>query len=476
MVNSTDIYKKNKIIEECLDPNQYILYLMREGYRVGLIDQDTFERLQTQIMLLLKDSIMRYTKGESTSVKTETAQSILLSVLYSINACISNFNHPDHAIDYLKAYNIKEIYEKGLTEVVACLTESKMLYKKIKNSKLDVPIIAYHSTIDEGLPEFFNNYDVLFSAQYTMASIDYPLLFDDTDLQGIFYIKQYLEKLDIETHFCSLFPIEAIAKVLFNYGKVYRIDYSEALINIFEIVLTNSIFSVLSGNNAKELSITQLQYELIQENFENLDQTLCSSLFNKAIEQLIAELHLDQPKLRDYIRRFKSVLAPRFLNALNNNSLANIIILDKNESFQFDVIFDEGKRMDDDSFRTMIDLMMECADSAEKTAIIDSYINSLGDFIDMLEADCLFGDEFKYLYNTLGDMELSILARIVFMEEMRCCSTAFSLQVIYEKPMDMEWQIEYVGFLQTLNKERLVSIEKYINSSFQQNSFSSFLE
>jgi len=39
MVNSTDIYKKNKIIEERLDPNQYILSLMREGYPVGLIEQ-----------------------------------------------------------------------------------------------------------------------------------------------------------------------------------------------------------------------------------------------------------------------------------------------------------------------------------------------------------------------------------------------------------------------------------------------------
>ncbi|MEN6328176.1 MAG: DUF6179 domain-containing protein, partial [Syntrophomonas sp.] len=332
-------------------------------------------------------------------------------MLYSIDACIRNTNNPEDAIALLKADNIIELYEKGLKVVSSCLAETKSLYEEIKNHKLHIPLKAYNATIDEALPEFFINYDVIFKAQDTMASIDYPLLFDDMRIKGIFYIKQYLEKLEIETEFCSLFAIEDIDNLLLNYGRVYDLDYREALINIFEVLLTNSIFSALY-NNANKLCITKHQYEILLEKIKALDHTLYSSLINEAIEALLNELRIAHPELKNYIRKFKSVLMPRFLNALDHDSLSNVIILDI-EHHQFDNIFDEGKRMDNDSFRNLIEQILECTNIIEKNQIINSSIHSLGDFIDVLEADCLFGDEFIALFNTLGDVELSILARIV---------------------------------------------------------------
>jgi hypothetical protein len=465
----TDIEKQSAIKKQHLDPNQYTLSLIREGSRVGLIDQQTFNSIRLQLMTLLKESIMRYTKGESTSVKVETAQSILLSILYSIDACISNSNNPEDAISILKENNIVELYEKGLIIVSSSLEETKLLYEKVKNKKLHIPLKAYQATIDEALPGFFKNYDLMFKAQDTMASIDYPLLFDDMRIKGIFYIKQYLEKLEIETQFCSLFAIEDIEKVLFNYGKIYDLDYREALINVFEVLLTNSIFSALSSNNADKLSITKYQYEILRERLKALDHNLYSSLIGEAIEALLNDLRIELPELRDYIRNFKSVLMPRFLSALDHDSLPNVIILDIEERPQFDINFDEGKRMDDDNFRSLIEQIMECTNIIEKNKIISSSIHSIGDFIDVLEADCLFGDEFKALFNTLGDIELSILARIVFNEELRSDQLSLSLQSFVENPMDMQWKTEYAGFLSTLSKNRLNVIEEYIGSSLQAN-------
>lgn len=57
--------------------------------------------------------------------------------------------------------------------------------KKLK-IKLDVPVDAYQMTIDESLPVFMKHYDIIFEAQNTMASIDYPLAIDDIQLQGVF--------------------------------------------------------------------------------------------------------------------------------------------------------------------------------------------------------------------------------------------------------------------------------------------------
>ncbi|PKM76912.1 MAG: hypothetical protein CVU90_10060 [Firmicutes bacterium HGW-Firmicutes-15] len=474
-MKNTAIEKQSALGKERLDPNHYTLALIEEGHRLGLINQTAMDCIQTQLMSLLADLIIRYTKGESTSVKVETAQSLLLSILYSIDVCISSFPNPEDAIALLKAENLKEIYKKGLALVTSCVAYTRNLYQDIMDKKLDIPIQAYHSTLDEALPDFFNNYDEVFHAQDTMASMDYPLLFDDMHVQGIFYIKQYLESLAIETQFCSLFPKEDVAKLLANYGHVYRIDTREALINVFEVLLTNSLFSILASNKAIELDISKLQYELLRDKFKDLDPGLCSSLIREATEALLRDLGVDQAELRDYIRNFKNVLMPRFINALKHDCLENVIILDSNEHSPLDVMFDEGNTMDDESFRAVVDQIIDCAKAADKTAIINSTIHSLGDFIDILEADCLFGDEFQYLFDSLGDMELSILARIVFIEELRIDS-AFSLQSVGEEMMEMQWQREYIQFLQNISPDRLKSIDNYIHSSFQTMDSSDFLD
>ncbi|OPY61804.1 MAG: hypothetical protein A4E56_01816 [Pelotomaculum sp. PtaU1.Bin065] len=476
MMKCTDIEIKTIVNKERLDPNQYTLSLLKEGRRAGLIDRRTVDNIQSQIMSLLASLIIRHTKGESTSVKVETAQSIFMSMLYSIDACMSNFNKPEAAVSFLETHSVEDAYKKGFALVVSCLTKTKALYQGVKDKKLSVPIKAYHSTIDEALPEFFRSYDVVFKAHDTMAGIDYPLLLDDTRVNGIFYIKQYLEKLEIENQFCSLFNNKDVGKLLADYGRVYRIDYREALINVFEVLITNSVFSVLSESEANKLNISRYQYELLLDKFKGLDHSQCSSLIRKAFEALAADLRVDQPRLKAYIHNSTSVLMPRFLSALDHGYLDHVVVLESEENHQFDIIFDEGKSMDDGSFRSVVRQIMECTDPVEKTAIITSSIHSLGDFIDVLEANCLFEDEFSALFNALGDMELSILARIVFMEEIRNEPTGFSVRNAAEKPMERQWQTEYARFLLSLSADRIRAIEQYINSSLQETGSPRFLQ
>lgn len=463
---ATNIDNFKTLRQERLDRNNYTISLLNQGARVGLIDQAAIDGVQAQIMIILAELVRKYTKGESSSLKVETTQRLLMSVIYAIDAMLIEFDDPQEALQSLALNDIKEIYKKGLDLLEACLTESKQLYQTIAKDKLAVQIEAYHSTIN-ALAEFFQSYDLLYSAQDTMANLDYPLLFDDMSIQGIFYIKQYLEKLQLEDQFCQLFAPEDVNQLLYNYGRVYRINYSEALINVFEIVLSNAVFSVLSGNDGDQLRISQEQVELVRLKFSGLDQIHASLLIAEANETLISELKIDQPRTGDYIRNFKSVLLTRFLNAIAHDCLENVIIIDKQVNQQFDIIFDEGNRLDDESFRLVVDEIMECAFTKGKTDIVRSNIHSLGDFIDVLEADCFFGDEYYNLFDSFGDMELSILARIVFIEEIRSNLMEFSLASPGAKIMEMDWQIEYVNYLQSLNRERIKSIEIYIKSGLQ---------
>lgn len=125
---------------------------------------------------------------------------------------------------------------------------TKQRYQEVKKMKLNVPVDAYQMTIDDSLPVFMKHYDIIFEAQNTMASIDYPLAIDDMRLQGVFYIKQYLERLQMETRFCHFFSHQDIMYILINFGKINRFNYQIELFNIFELMINNAVFpSCLAG-------------------------------------------------------------------------------------------------------------------------------------------------------------------------------------------------------------------------------------
>ncbi|MEN6324922.1 MAG: DUF6179 domain-containing protein, partial [Syntrophomonas sp.] len=331
-----------------LNPNQYTLSLLQEGYRTGMIAQEDLDHIQSQIMALLAESIVKYTGGESTSVRTETAQRIMMSVLYAIDAFLKGLGPPEDAVAFITTGSIKEIYAGGLELLEAAFADTKQMYQEVLENKLGIPNAAYQLTIDD-LHQFFDRYDMRFNVPNTIASIDYPLLFDDQEVQGVFYIKQYLEKLALETEFCRLFYSQDLNKLLFNYGRVYRIDYRESLINVFEIVLNNTIFSVMSGSSAKILNISRCQFDYLENKLKAMDYGQGSALVSASIGGLLGELQIEKPVLRNYIQKYKEVLMPRLENALRNDSLEHLVILDEPETNQISYTLEEGKRMDNDS-------------------------------------------------------------------------------------------------------------------------------
>nr|WP_067932872.1 DUF6179 domain-containing protein [Alicyclobacillus kakegawensis] len=154
--------------------------------------------------------------------------------------------------------------KKGVERVSQCLEEVKSLYKEVKRHKLEVPVDAYHTTIDESLPLFIKKYNIIFEAHNTMASIDYPLGMDNMRLQGIVYIQHYLERLQLENEFCLRFNPDALIHMMESFGRLHRFDYRIELFNIFELSLHNSLFSILSGGDADQVQISTHQFERLE--------------------------------------------------------------------------------------------------------------------------------------------------------------------------------------------------------------------
>lgn len=457
------ISDKRKIDVKKLDKNQYLISLLQECLRKGIITSADMIDIQSNIMELLKELIMKYTKGESTSVTVEITEGLLSSLLYSLDFSLLKFDNPMEALLSLKERGVKGVYEEGIELIRLCVIDTKRLYQRTNKNKLHLEIDAYNESLDVAIPSFFEKYTVIFEAHNTMASIDYPLVFDDTKVRGISYIKNYLEVLNLETEFCRLYSEEDIRKTISGFGRMCRLNSGIELINIFEIVTNKSIFSVLCGNNAKDLNITKNQYKTLEEKFKLIGLDLVSGLIDKAIEVIITDLKISNIILINYINKYKELLKIRLLNALENNCLNSIVAVDENEEEKFVFAFDEGKRMNENNFRLTVDKIIRASVVADKVDIVISNVHSLQDFIDILGSDCFFGEEFLLLFNTLEDIELTILTKLVFYEELRDRLKDLSAIAVSKSEAETEWKNYFVEFIKCLGKEKKDKIQQLID-------------
>lgn len=350
-----DSIRKSRLLR-----NQYTISLMNEGLREGLLTSWEMIRIQSEFMQILQELIKKYTQGESTSVTTETAESIMTSIMYAADAYLFSFEEPEKAITYLNTFDFRQIYAKGVEKVSQCFEETKQLYKEITVNKLKVPVDAYNMTIDESLPIFLRKYNIIFDAHNTMASIDYPLAIDDMRLQGVFYMKQYLERLKMENEFCTMFDQRKLLDLLVHYGRECRFNYRIELFNIYELMLNNAIFSILSGGDADDIRISESQYKRLEKQIMSLTEPQIRSVISDAIGRLQQALPIN-PQLKEYMDGGKEELVQRVANAAKYNSLQTVIITEREAGAKSIVIaFNVEDRMSDVQLRRLLHEIMAC--------------------------------------------------------------------------------------------------------------------
>lgn len=459
LTNGTELTGQGGIRSSRLQRNPYTLSLMNEGLRAGLLTSQEMRGIQNTFMQILQELIKRYTQGESTSVTTETAESLLSSIMYAVDAYLFSLNDPEKAITQLKTMDVRQIYEKGVETVSRCFEETKQLYKEIKANKLEVPVDAYRMTIDEAIPVFLRKYGVIFDAHNTMASIDYPLAIDDMKLQGVFYMKQYLERLKLETEFCALFDQQELRDLLVHYGRECRFNYQIELFNIYELVLNNALFAILSGGEVGEIILSKPQYKSLEQQLLKLTEPQIRSVLAEAMNRLQNELPI-APELKAYMDGHLEEFAQRVANAARHNNLQSIIITEKAEGVKSIVIlFNEEDRMSDVQLRKRLHEIQACEQKQDKVMLILANFHSFHDYLDLLESDCLYEDEYDALFHAFGDKEIAILAKIVFYEELRSDSLDLPSMLSLNNDYPLEWQKRFVQYLSEMNRKQLQAIE-----------------
>jgi hypothetical protein len=403
-----NIEKRHIIDVNKLNGEFYFNSILQEAYSYGLFDESDLENIQLQCIHLLAYKIGKYNMGEGSSVRVETAESIMKSNLYTLGLYLKSLSDPDHAVAELKTVKIFEMYERGRELVINRFQVAKRIYNMVQHNKLDTINHSYNSTLSEnGIGIFFKSYDFDYMAHDFPASIDYQLCNPVNDLAGVEFIQQYLQNLYLENKFCMNFAADKIHQLLYGYDK----GYADLLINIFEQVLTAALGCFLSNRNIRALNISPEDVQSLYKDLSGYDNHTLWVNINKAAKDMFEEVNITNYSLRRYIERSLPKIVFNIKNALELNTLSKVFITSLNPDVEDTIQFESAARMDDEDYRSLVEELLRCRYLSDKVELIKQEVKSFDDLDDILLDAQLNEEELTLLFNTLGDVEIAELVK-----------------------------------------------------------------
>lgn len=316
----------SKIKREKLEERNYFKTLIEEAYFNQMLTDDDMINLQVQLLQLLDERIYQYNGKDSSSIRKEIVEEISDSNHYTIGIYLKTFKNPDEAIKTLKERGLKTVYQEGRKKIDKMLNIIRVMYIKVKQTKLNIKNDTYNDTIMGGIQGFLKIYDSDFKAQDMKITVDYPLYNNLIGkLDGVEFIKEYLSSLYLENQFCKKFSEEKIKYLLYGYSH----DYQELIINIFEIILLEAIACKLVKRNIQDLTISTSELNEIYERFEDKEKTDIKNIIIKAYQDIIYEIQLDNQEHQKYIERNLDGIIEMIKNAIKQKTLDKLFIPQK---------------------------------------------------------------------------------------------------------------------------------------------------
>ena len=323
-MNEIDIVSTIK--RENLDERNYFKTLIEEAYFHQMLTDDDIVNLQIQILKLLDEIVYKYNGLDSSSIRKEVLKDISNSNNYTIGVYLKTFRNPDEALKEIKQNGVKKAYQKGRKKIDRMLNIIRLMYIKVKQNKLNIENDTYNDTIIDGIQGFLKIYNPDFKAQDMRITADYPLYNNLIGkLDGVEFIKEYLNLLYLENLFCMKFFEEKIEYLLYGYSN----DYKELIINIFEIVLLEVIACKLVNRDIQDLAISIFELNEIYELFKNKNNIEIKNTVIKAYQSVLCEIGLDSNEYKKYIEKNLDNITQMIINAVKQQTLDKLFIPQK---------------------------------------------------------------------------------------------------------------------------------------------------
>lgn len=402
-----NIKKREIINRDKLNNEFYFNSILQEAYANELLSESDIENIQLHCIELLAYKCKKYNRGESSSIREETAASIMKSNLFTIGLFLKSLSDAEYAVQELKTTSIFEIYKKGRELIDVKINSANHLYDKVKSNKIVTQNYTYNATLETGIDSFFEMYDPDYEAHEVSASIDYQLCNPIADFVGIEFMQKYLKNLYLENEFCRNFDPIKIHHLLSGYDEGYK----DLLINIFEQVLTAALGCNLAHHSVLNLDLKQdeiikLYYELSEDNDE-----LIALKIDKAADNLLQELAIKNSSLSKLMAKSLPKITSTIIQAVRTNTLNKTVVSPSNPELKPRIKFLSGVKMDDKKYREFIGELLACRYLSDKLAMIKDNIKSFEDLEDLL-LDASFNEEEVFsVLDILGDIEIAALIK-----------------------------------------------------------------
>lgn len=431
------LIKSQKINIEGMNEGHFFENVLTCIIENGWLSEETIQKLQLQTINCLTEQIEKFTAGKSSSIPEEKAKKLLDSIYFTLGFRLMQLTDIDQSITLLQHKSIKELFEEGQHFIESRFEKLKLEFELLESELLPTQNIAYRDTYEIGLTPFFKLYDPKFESQEVPCNIDYPLSNDKMERVGIDYMIHYIEKSLWEHSLCLKFDFKEIEKVL----KGYHEGYEHLLINIYEHVLMNAIGRLLAGKDLSKLLLEAEDLETIEKVLEILPDAILEKKLKACGNKCLESLGLTEIGMRSYTVQTINKFVPRIIQALEDGTLDKIFISSNSASYG-QVEYIGGERLTDSVFKAITEKIRESETTEEKIKKINANIQSAEDLKDVLEADCLFNEEYIRLYESLQDVELALLIHLNRADEYGILEISDEVEEEW-----MKWLKAYLGQL-----------------------------
>lgn len=409
-----NIEKLFHIDREKLNEEFYFKSLIGEASRLGMLHEEEFEKIQYQCLELLSYKIEKLNQGESSSVRVEIAEKIMISNLYTVGLWLKSLSDADEALKEIKETNILLLYEKGRKRINTKLNSARYIHMMVLKNLIKTENYTYNATLKDGINGFFKIYNPDYEAHDIRITADYPLSISVGNLAGVEFVLKYLENTYYENMFCAYFSSDDIEHLMFGYSK----DYKLLVINIYDIVLAAAIGCKIAGKKALDLNITKFHRKVASDVLFGKTEEEIRQIVIEANRDLQMELNINNNNLKEYMEDSLVKVVAVLTNAAKTNTFESVFVSKKFPELNNNFKFDYGIKMEDELYRSIVEEIVQCRYLSDKLMIIKRKIKSMADMEDLLLEDEISENEIDAVLEGLEMIETAaLLKRHDFREE-----------------------------------------------------------
>ncbi len=396
-----ELMPAGQIDAAALAADNYFLSLLAAGAKQGILIDADLARLQSESLALLAAQTAVYTGGESSSVRTETAQALLDSVFYTLGIVLKGFPTPDAALQALKSRSLAVLLTEGQDGIRRRVTAARARHRRLAGALFETENVFYRATAADGIRGFFRLYRPALFANETHITADYPPLLPITGLCGIEFIERYLACLMAENRFLRCFQPKQVHLLLCALPE----DYRKTPMNLCLPVLTAALCCELTGQPPHTLACGR---EALARLLGGKSGAQNARLLYGAFAPLCAALGIS-PRVRAYLRRVIPQIAAALTRAAQNGTLDAAVLY---PSALPALTLSDSARMEDRTYAALLAALAACGDAAEKAELLKSCVRSRGDLLDVLHDAEWSSDDLAVLLAALSPASVAALCAV----------------------------------------------------------------